>query len=92
MENFCTQGASVAAQLVKNLPAVQRPGFDPCVGKISWRKERLPTPVFCLENPTNSIVHGVAKSRARLSTFHLLTLHPRDSSRTAKPREKERVG
>ena len=23
-----------------------RPGFDPWVGKIPWRKERLPTPVF----------------------------------------------
>ena len=22
------------------------PGFDPWVGKISWRRERLPTPVF----------------------------------------------
>ena len=24
----------------------QRPGFDPWVGKIPWRRERLPTPVF----------------------------------------------
>ena len=23
-----------------------RPGFDPCVGKIPWRGEMLPTPVF----------------------------------------------
>ena len=23
-----------------------RPGFDPWVGKISWRRERLPTPAF----------------------------------------------
>ena len=23
-----------------------RPGFNPWVGKIPWRKERLPTPVF----------------------------------------------
>ena len=23
-----------------------RPGFDPWVGKISWRREKLPTPVF----------------------------------------------
>ena len=34
------------AQLVKNPPAVQRPGFDPWVGKIPWRRERLLTPVF----------------------------------------------
>ena len=23
-----------------------KPGFDPWVGKISWRREQLPTPVF----------------------------------------------
>ena len=34
------------AQLVKNQPANRRPGFDPWVGKIPWRRERLPTPVF----------------------------------------------
>ena len=36
--------ASLVAQLVKNSG---RPGFNPWVGKIPWRKERLPTPVFC---------------------------------------------
>ena len=30
------------AQLVKNLPAV----WETWVGKIPWRRERLPTPVF----------------------------------------------
>ena len=34
------------AQLVKNLPAMRRPGFDPWAGKIPWRREWLPTPVF----------------------------------------------
>ena len=38
--------ASLVAQLVKNPPAMWRPGFDPWVGKIPWRRERLPTPVF----------------------------------------------
>ena len=39
---------SLVAQLVKNLPAMRetRPGFDPWVGKIPWRRGRLPTPVF----------------------------------------------
>ena len=37
---------SLMAQLVKNLPAMRGPGFDPWVGKIPWRRERLPTPVF----------------------------------------------
>ena len=38
--------ASLRAQLVKNPPAMRKPGFDPWVGKIPWRRERLPTPVF----------------------------------------------
>ena len=38
--------ASLVAQLVKNLPAMQSPGFNLWVGKILWRKERLSTPVF----------------------------------------------
>ena len=34
------------AQLVKNLPAMRETWFDPWVGKIPWRRDRLPTPVF----------------------------------------------
>ena len=34
------------AQLVKNPPAVGRPGFNPWIGKMPWRREKLPTPVF----------------------------------------------
>ena len=42
--------ASLVAQLVKNLPAMwDTCGFDPWVGKIPWRRERLLTPVFWLE-------------------------------------------
>ena len=33
-------------QLVKNPPAIGSPGFDCWVGKIPWRRERLPTLVF----------------------------------------------
>ena len=142
--------ASLVAQLVKNLPAMQetlvqflgredslekgtathssilglpwwlrwqrihlqwgRPKFDPWLRKIPWRRERLPTPVFLgfpggsagkestcnvgdlgsipglgrspeegnsyplqysgLENSMDCIVHGVARSRTRLSDFH----------------------
>ena len=39
--------ASFMAHLVKNLLQYRRPGFDPWVGRIPWRRERLPTPVFC---------------------------------------------
>ena len=41
------QGPSVLiAQSVKNLPARKRPGFDSWVGKIPWRRQWQPTPVF----------------------------------------------
>ena len=33
-------------QLVKTLPAMRETWVDPWVGKIPWRRERLPTPVF----------------------------------------------
>ena len=49
---------SLVAQQVKNLPAVWETWVDPWVGKIRWRRERLPTPVFWPRE-----VHGVAKSR-----------------------------
>ena len=38
--------ASVIAHLVKNPPAIQETQFNSWVGKISWRRDRLPTPVF----------------------------------------------
>ena len=34
------------AQGVKNLPAMQRPGFNPWVGKIPGRRKWIPTLVF----------------------------------------------
>ena len=93
--------------MVKNLLAMQETPFDSWVGKIPWRRDRLPTPVFLgfpcgsadkesacnagdlgsvpglgrspgegkgyplqcsvLENYTDCIVLGVAKSQTRLS-------------------------
>ena len=35
-------GGSLVAQLVKNLPAIRE---NPWIGKIPWKRERLPTPV-----------------------------------------------
>ena len=49
---------------------IKRHGFDPWVGKIPWRREKLPTPVFWPGEFHNCIVHRVAKSRTRLSDFH----------------------
>ena len=39
--------ASLVAQLVKKICLhCRKPGFNPWVGKIAWRRKRLPTPVF----------------------------------------------
>jgi len=37
--------ASLVAQMVRICLQCGRPGFDPWVTKIPWRRERLPTPV-----------------------------------------------
>ena len=62
--------ASLVAQLVKNLPAM----WETWVRSLDWedplRRERLPTPVCCLENSTDSIVYGITKNQTRLSEFH----------------------
>ena len=49
---------------------MQETGFDPWVGKIPWKRERLPTPYSDLENSRDYTVHGVAKSQTRLRDFH----------------------
>ena len=38
--------ASLVAQMVKNPPTIQEPGFDLWVGRIPWRRTWQPTPVF----------------------------------------------
>ena len=38
--------ASFIAQLVNNPPAMQETQFNSWFGKIPWRRDRLPTPVF----------------------------------------------
>ena len=58
-------GASLVAQLVKICLQCGRPGFNPWVGKIPWRKERLSTLVFW---PGEFL--GVAKNQTWLNDFH----------------------
>ena len=41
--------ASLLAQLAKNPLNCGRPGFNPWVGKVPWRREQLLTPVFWLQ-------------------------------------------
>ena len=62
--------ASLVAQLQRIRLQWGRPGFDPWVGKVPWRRGRLPTPVFIVAWRIPWTVHGVAKSRTRLSGFH----------------------
>ena len=40
-------GASLIAKLEKTLPAMQETLVWVWIGKIPWRRERLPNPVFC---------------------------------------------
>ena len=54
--------------MVKSPPAIQENWFDPKVGKISWRREWLPTPVFFPgishgQRSLEATVHRVAKSQ-----------------------------
>ena len=48
----------------------RRLGFDPLVGKIPWRRERVLLKYSGLENYT---VHGVTKSWTLLSNFHFMS-------------------
>ena len=66
--------ASLVAQLVKIHLQCGRPGFDPWVGKIPWRRQRLPTPVFWpgqFHGLDNSMDHGGLKE---LDTTERLSL------------------
>ena len=63
--------ASLAAQLVKNPPAMRETWFGPWVGKKPWRREKYPLQYSGLENSMDCIAHGVAKSQTRLSNFHI---------------------
>ena len=38
--------AAAVAQMVKNLPVMQKTRFDPWVGEIPWRRKWQPTPVL----------------------------------------------
>ena len=65
--------ASLVAQLVKNLPAMR----ETWVGKIPWRREQLPTPVFWPEE-----FHGLYSPRGHKESgmtedFHFTSFHLR---------------
>ena len=79
------------AQLVKNLPAVQ----ETWVGKIPWRRERLPTLVFWpgefhgLYSPRG---RKVSDTTERLSLFYFQCLAPNRCSVMNGPRKAAEAG
>ena len=61
-------------QLVKNPSAMQGLGFNPWVGRIPWRRERLPTPVFWpgeFHGLYSPWAHKVSVMTERLSLHHI---------------------
>ena len=43
---LCFMGFPCGLTLEESACSCRRPGFNPWIGKIPWRRERLPTPVF----------------------------------------------
>ena len=66
--------ASLVAWLVKNLPAMCL-GLIPGLGRSPGEGKGYPLQYSGLENSTDCIVHGVAKSQTQLSDFHLRVFH-----------------
>ena len=62
--------APLVAQLVKNPPAMWETWVWSCIGKIPWRRERLPAPVFWPGEFRGLYIHGVSKSQTQLSDSH----------------------
>ena len=63
--------ASLVAQAVKNLPAIQESWVPFLVGKIPWKRAQEPTPVFLFgeshrQRSLAGTVHGVAQTWTRL--------------------------
>jgi len=73
---------SLAAQLVKNLPAMQETPVQFLGWEDSLEKgNAYPLEYPGLENSTDCIVHGIAKSWTRLGNFHFhFDIHIKDSS------------
>ena len=62
--------ASLVAQLVKSSPPMWETWVYPWVGKIPWRRERLPTAVFWPGEFHGLYIVHVTKSQTQLSDFH----------------------
>ena len=74
--------ASLVAQRLQHLPAMWRPGFDPWVGKIPWRRAWQPTPVFLPgESPWTEEPGGLQSAGLQrvghdwVTSLHFTSLH-----------------
>ena len=80
---FQVSWSSLVAQTMKNPPAMWRPGFDPWVGKIPWRRAWQPTPVFLpgespwTEEPGGLQAMGSQKVRHDRATKHSIAQRER---------------
>ena len=70
-------GASLVAQLRKNLLAMQETRFDSWVGKIHWRRDRILTPVF-LGFPGGSAGKELACNVGDLGSIPVLRRSPEE--------------
>ena len=61
---------SLIAQLVRICLQCGRPGFEPWVGKIPWRRERQSTPLFLPGEFHRLYSPWGRKSRTRLNNFN----------------------
>ena len=71
---LCLTGASLVAQMVVSVCNAGDPGSIPGLGRSAGEGNGSPLQYSCLENPMDggawlATVHGVAKSRTRLSDF-----------------------
>ena len=71
------QGASLMAQRLKHLPAMQNLEFNPWVGKIPWRRKWQPTSVFLPgeSHGERSLVGHSPRGHKELDTTEQLTYY-----------------
>ena len=92
MKELKREWASLVAQMVKNLPAVQRPGFDPWVRKIPWRRRWQPTPIFLSGESQRSLTGCSLWVRKESDmTWQLIHTHVRGNDQGDRRKNQERL-